>query len=258
VFNMLPKGQVFRDLLAFEPGACTQGALIEILLEKILGKGYYLGTAHGSIVHQGGGWQELHQDQGGHPLPHPEYPFACLIIWTFSGFSLEEGGTYMVPGSHRDASGLNKIRPETDFEKLADNNLVALTAPAGCCVLTDSRLLHSGGKRTAPGSRFAMRSLYLRGMMRQQENQFLSVPDEILEQVSAKLKALMGYKPYNGFGMVDGNVVDPARPKVHVAELSMKRPGEFEQDFDWKYTENARQLSLLDWETFAEYRGAEK
>ncbi|MEO2177135.1 MAG: phytanoyl-CoA dioxygenase family protein [bacterium] len=257
VFNMLPKGQVFRDLIAFEESACQRASLIETLLGKILGKGYYLGTTHGSIVHQGGGLQELHQDQGGTPLPHPEYPLACLIIWTFSEFSLEEGGTYMVPGSHREANGRNKIRPGVEFEKLAEGNLVSLTAPAGCCILTDSRLLHSGGERTARGTRLGMRNLYLRGMMRQQENQYLSVPENILAAVSPKLKALMGYKTFAGFGMVDGNVIDPDRPKVPVAELSMSRPEEFEQDFDWKYTQNARQLAGANWETFAEYLGPE-
>ena len=62
-----------------------------------------MGTAHGSIVHQGGGRQELHQDQGYVPLPHPPYPLACLIIYSYTNFSLEEGATYIVPGSHRDA-----------------------------------------------------------------------------------------------------------------------------------------------------------
>ena len=35
----------------------------------------------------------------------------------------------------------------------------------------------------------------------------------------------------------------------------MSRPGEFDQDFDWKYTEDARRLSELQWDAHAEYRG---
>ena len=255
VFNLLAKGQVFRDLVSLEPSVVQEAELVEDLLGKILGSSYYLGTAHGSIVHQHGGRQELHQDQGFVPLPHPPYPLYCLVIWTYTRFSLEDGGTYVVPGSHRDAAGRNKVRPEAAFEKMAEERIVALTAPAGCCLLTDSRLLHSGGKRTASGTRLASRILYARGMMRQQENQLASVPREIIDAASPKLKGLVGFKPHYGLGMVDGNTIDPARPRVHVGELSMSRPEEFDQDFDWNYTENARQLSLRPWESHAEYRG---
>jgi len=92
-------------------------------------------------------------------------------------------------------------------------------------------------------------------MMRQQENQYLSVPREIVENVSPKLKRLMGFSSYYGLGMVDGNSLDPDQPKIHVGELSMDRPEEFLQDFDWKYTRDAKMLSELDWESFAEYKG---
>ena len=91
--------------------------------------------------------------------------------------------------------------------------------------------------------------------MRQQENQLASVPQEIIDAASPKLRGLIGFKPHYGLGMVDGNSIDPARPKVHVGELSMARTEEFEQDFDWKYTQNAKDLSEKPWESFAEYRG---
>ena len=38
----------------------------------------------------------------------------------------------------------------------------------------------------------------------QQENQFISVPDEIVDQCSPKLRAMMGYKPFGGLGMNNG------------------------------------------------------
>jgi ectoine hydroxylase-related dioxygenase (phytanoyl-CoA dioxygenase family) len=258
VFNLVPKGQVFRDLVALETEAAAGARLIETLLEKILGTGFYLGTAHGSIVGQGGGRQELHQDQGFVPLPHPSYPLYCLIIWTYSEFSLEAGGTYVVPGSHRDAAGNNLVRPDSAFEELADERIVALCAPPGCAVLTDSRLLHSGGKRTAPGHRLASRILYARAMMRQQENQLACVPQTLIDQASPKLRGLLGFKPYYGLGMVDGNAIDPATPAVPIGELSMSRPEEFDQDFDWRYSGDARALAEREWDEWVDYRGPAK
>ena len=241
--NLIPKGQVFRDLIALEPSAAQFGPLVETLLRKILGKGWYLTTAHGSIVHEHGGLQEMHQDQGFVPLPHPPFPLSCLIIWCYTDFDRENGGTYIVPGSHRDAAGNCLVRPETEFEKLAEGRLMAITAPAGTALLTDSRVLHSGGKRTAPGTRLASRILYSRPYMRQQENQLACISDALLDTFSPKLKGLIGFKTYSGLGMVEGNSVDPGKTKVILGELSMSRPAEFEQDFDLRHSEFARSAS---------------
>jgi ectoine hydroxylase-related dioxygenase (phytanoyl-CoA dioxygenase family) len=241
--NLIPKGQVFRDLIALEPAAADQGPLVEELLRKILGKGWYLCTAHGSIVHQGGGLQELHQDQGFVPLPHPPFPLYCLIIWCYTDFDLDKGGTYIIPGSHRHADGSNTVQPGAEFERIADAGVYAVSAPAGTCIITDSRVMHSGGTRTAPGTRYASRILYGRSFMRQQENQLACIPDELLRTLSPKLKALIGFKPHLGLGMVEGNSLDPSKPAIPVGELSMSRPEEFSQDFDWRYSENARLLA---------------
>ncbi len=254
VFNMLAKGRVFRDLAALEPMAASGAPVVEALLEKILGSGFYLATAHGSIVNQGGGRQELHQDQGFVPLPHPPYPLYCLIIWTYSDFDLQSGGTYVVPGSHRNAAGENLVRPEVAFEALAQERIIALEAPPGAAILTDSRLLHSGGKRTAAGTRLASRIFYARAVMRQQENQFV-LPPELIENASPKLHGLLGFKTHYGLGMVDGNAIDPAKPKIPIGELSMSRPEAFDQLFDWKFSEDAKTLAAREWDEFAEYLG---
>ena len=254
VFNMIAKGQVFRDLAALEPIAAIGAPIVEDLLEKILGAAFYLATAHGSIVNQGGGRQELHQDQGFVPLPHPSYPLYCLIIWTLSDFDLESGGTYVVPGSHRNAAGENLVRPEVAFEGLAQERLIALEAPPGAAILTDSRLLHSGGKRTAIGTRLANRIFYARAVMRQQENQ-LVLPTELIENSSPKLRGLLGFKTHYGLGMVDGNAIDPEKPKIPIGELSMSRPEALNQAFDWKFSQDAKNLAARDWDEFAEYLG---
>ena len=94
-----------------------------------------LGCAHGSIVHQGGGLQELHIDQGLMPLPYPPYPLGSLIIWCYSDFSLADGGTYIVPGSHRSANGSTSFHDGVDLLALVDGQpgLVAICAPPGTC-----------------------------------------------------------------------------------------------------------------------------
>ncbi len=197
VNNLVLKGSVFRDAVEFKVSAAQRGSLVDRLLTKMMGKGFGLGCAHGSIVHTGGGLQELHIDQGAVPLPHPPYPFGSLIVWCYTEFNLEAGATYVVPGSHRTASGATSFHDGADLVRLVDAEpgLVALCAPPGTCILTDTRILHCGGRRTAPGTRYAMRCHYNRYFMRalhEQSSANLHVPNDVYEVLSPRLKQMMG------------------------------------------------------------------
>ena len=52
-----------QDVIAFEPRAVQRGEMIERLMRKILGPQMILSSSHGSLVTEGGGLQEIHQDQ---------------------------------------------------------------------------------------------------------------------------------------------------------------------------------------------------
>ena len=197
VNNLVLKGAVFRDAVEFKERAAQRGPLVDRLLTKVMGEGFGLGCAHGSIVHTGGGLQELHVDQGGVPMPYPPFPFGSLIIWCYTEFHLAAGGTYIVPGSHRDAGGTTCFRDGADLARLVDGEpgLVAICAPPGTCILTDTRVLHCGGRRTAPGTRYAMRCHYNRHFLRalhEQSTANLHVPDDVYDALSPRLKQMMG------------------------------------------------------------------
>ena len=197
VANMVLKGAVFRDAVEFKESAAQRGPLVDRLLAKVMGEGFGLGCAHGSIVHRHGGLQELHIDQGGMPLPYPPFPFGSLIIWCYTEFNLEAGGTYVVPGSHRTADGATVFADGADLLRLVDGEpgLVAICAPPGTCILTDTRVLHGGGKRTAEGTRYAMRCHYNRHYIRalhEQSNANLHVPEDVYALLSPRLKQMMG------------------------------------------------------------------
>ena len=202
VNNLVLKGSVFRDAVEFKESAAQRGPTVDRLLTKIMGKGFGLGCAHGSIVHEGGGLQELHIDQGGMPLPYPPFPFGSLIIWCYTDFDLANGATYVVPGSHRQANGATSFRNDADLLQLVNGEpgLVAVCAPAGTCILTDTRILHCGGRRTAPGTRFAMRCHYNRHFIRplhEQSTANLHVPNDVYPELSDRLKQMMGITDNN-------------------------------------------------------------
>ena len=197
VNNLVLKGALFRDAVEFKESAAQRGPLVDRLLTKVMGEGFGLGCAHGSIVHQGGGLQELHIDQGGMPMPYPPFPFGSLIIWCYTPFDLENGATYCVPGSHRNAEGTTRFQDGADLVRLVDGEpgLVAICAPPGTCILTDTRILHCGGRRTAPGTRYAMRCHYNRYFMRalhEQSTANVHVPDDVYGRLSPRLKQMMG------------------------------------------------------------------
>ena len=202
VNNLVLKGQVFRDAVEFNPSAAQRGELVDNLLTKIMGERFGLGCAHGSIVYQGGGLQELHVDQAGFPMPYPPFPFGSLIIWCYTEFNLENGATYLVPGSHRTASGATTFHDGADLVRLVEGEpgLVAVCAPAGTCILTDTRVLHGGGLRIAPGTRYAMRCHYNRWFVRalhEQASVNHHVPDDVYAKLSPRLKQMMGIEVNN-------------------------------------------------------------
>lgn len=202
VNNLILKGQVFRDAVEFKPNVAQKGELVDSLLTKIMGEGFGLGCAHGSIVHQGGGLQELHVDQAGLPMPYPPFPFGSLIIWVYTEFNLANGATYLVPGSHRTATGATSFHSGADLVKYVEGEpgLVAICAPPGSCILTDTRVIHGGGLRTAPGTRYAMRCHYNRHFVRalhEQASVNQHVPPEIYELLSPRLKHMMGINHSN-------------------------------------------------------------
>ena len=197
VANLVLKGAVFRDAVEFKESAAQRGPVVDRLLTKVMGEGFGLGCAHGSIVHTGGGLQDLHVDQGGMPMPYPPFPFGSLIIWCYTEFDLANGGTYVVPGSHRTASGTTSFHHGADLLRLVDGEpgLVAICAPPGTCILTDTRILHGGGKRTAPGTRYAMRCHYNRHFIRalhEQSTANLHVPSDVYPLLSERLRQMMG------------------------------------------------------------------
>ena len=197
VNNLILKGQIFRDAVEFKESAAQRGPLIDELLTQIMGKDFGLGCAHGSIVHQHGGLQEIHIDQGGLPMPYPQFPFGSLIIWCYTEFNLANGSTYIVPGSHRSSDGTTLFAEGVDLTAMIEGEpgLVAICAPAGSCILTDTRVLHCGGRRTATGTRYAMRCHYNRFFVRalhEQSSANQHVPPDVYELLSDRLKQMMG------------------------------------------------------------------
>ncbi len=129
--------------------------------------------------------QAIHRDQWAFdffPFP-PGYEVQCNTIWALNDFTEANGATRLVPGSHRLADRLTIDVADT----------VAAEMPAGSVLFYTGSLYHGGGANTSDAVRYGLNLTYAVSWLRQEENQYLSVPLEMARELPDDLLRLMGY-----------------------------------------------------------------
>jgi ectoine hydroxylase-related dioxygenase (phytanoyl-CoA dioxygenase family) len=129
-------------------------------------------------------------------------------IVAVDAFTAANGGTQVVPGSHRwsddqlagtfAASGVlgaESASRDAELEHLA----VPVELPAGGCVVFAGTLLHRGGRNRSGRSRLAFSHQYCQPWARQQENFVLGVPVHVAREMPEQLQALLGYSIHPPF-----------------------------------------------------------
>ena len=136
--------------------------------------------------------QVLHRDGSIYPVRLPSIPTTLATFWACNDFTAENGGTNLVPGSHRWPHD-REPRPE---------EVVSTVMPRGSVLFYTSNLIHGGGANRATVTRRGMALHYNLGWLRQEENLFLSLPPAIARALPEPLQRLVGYDfggPYLGF-----------------------------------------------------------
>ena len=143
--------------------------------------------------------QPLHQDDGLWPLPRPHPPLVCNTVIAVDDFTIENGATVVVPGSHLWHD--QKVRQPPDVET------IQAEMSAGSMLIWTGALWHGGGEnKTRDQSRLAIDINFNQFYLRQQENQYLGVPREEVRKMPEELQRLLGYRhgaSNVGPGMVD-------------------------------------------------------
>ena len=189
VWNLVNKGQMFRDLL-FHP-------VLRELLPELLGKDYTLSSFTANIAAPGGEPMGLHSDQGYTPRSLP-IRVVVNTAWMLEDHSEANGGTRLVPGSH--------LWPELPEDK-PDVESIAATGPAGTMVMFDGRLWHGTGANRTTCARHLLLGYFCRPWIRPQENFTLSLLDELYEEASSELLGLLGFRTHATLGNVNGVIV---------------------------------------------------
>jgi len=136
-------------------------------------------------IEPGEACQAIHRDQWAFDFfPFPAgYEVQCNTIWAMTDFTPENGATRVIPGSHTLADRLQFREADTE----------PATMPAGSVLLYTGALYHGGGANRSNATRYGVNLTYAVSWLRQEENQYLSVPREVALGLPDDLLRLLGY-----------------------------------------------------------------
>lgn len=239
VWFLFNKGKVFRNLLLKKN--------LRELVGHVLGDEYLLSSFTANIANPGG-VMKMHTDQWWMPLPtKPEHTeirpgsmardsfrghhvgkdpteerplippaVACNIMWMLTDFTPDNGATHVVPGTHQCGR-----QPDAGLDK--DANWIPAVGPAGTAIVFEGRLWHSTGANTSAEPRVGALSYFCAPQFRQQENLMLGTSPEVLEELPDELKALIGFKLWQGYGRIES-------PKTETITRGQHALGELRPD----------------------------
>ena len=145
--------------------------------------------------------QTIHRDQWAFDFfPFPNgYEVQCNTIWAMTDFTEENGATRVIPGSHRYEDKRRFTIEDTEPAEMEKGSVLFYTGS----------LYHGGGPNRSDATRCGLNITYARAWLRQEENQYLSVPREIARELPRSLQKLMGYaRGAYALGYIDGGT-DP-------------------------------------------------
>ncbi len=235
-----------RVWMLVNKGACFVEAIAQphVLqtVRHVLGDDFLVSSFTANIAKPGGVPMPLHTDQWWAPEPtrlgrrnlpvgsmqrtkfdHDEElsdpppmiaPAACSnVLFMLNGMTEENGGTRIVPGSH-----LAGRHPDAERDK--DVATVAAEGPPGCAIITDGRVWHGTGANMGNSERHAMILTLCGPQYRPQENYTVGLRPEVYANANEKVKALLGFKVWSGYGRTaDPTVEFITREDVHLGEM---------------------------------------
>ena len=170
-----------------------------ILLEHC--RNYRIGSLTAIEIWPGETDQYLHTDDGIYPLRIPGMQLQISAMWSLNDFTVENGATRVVLGSHLEADPENFYNRESNKTESGDpKGLVQAVMPKGSLLLYLGTTLHGGGANKTDKPRAGLINTYALGWLRQEENMYLQVPREIADAYPETIRNLLGYQTHRTLG----------------------------------------------------------
>jgi len=151
--------------------------------------------------------QPIHRDQWAFDFfPFPAgYEVQCNTIWALTDFTEANGATRVVVGSNKAEDRLRFEQEDTEPAEME----------RGSVLVYSGSVYHGGGANRTDTVRTGINITYNLAWLRQEENQYLSVPREVAETLPVELLRLMGYaRGAYALGYIDDlrDPIDAVRP----------------------------------------------
>ena len=153
------------------------------ILEHFLDKSLILGSLNSRILRPGDDDQGFHSDIPREML-NMASPVMMNTVWLLDDFSPENGGTRVVPGTHK--SGLGG--PPAGFEVKYYHQP---TAKAGSVLIFNGQCWHAGGANRSTQNRHGLFSHYRKRMLMFQYDPHTNFPAAWFDQLTPRQKQLM-------------------------------------------------------------------
>ena len=156
---------------------------------------YLLNTGQLIQIGPGETVQSLHRDEDAWGYYKQAKPLLQVeAMFALSDFTIENGATQVVPGSHL-------WQPD---RKAEPHEIEQAEMAAGSALLYLGSAIHGGGANTTADQwRRGMFFGFVVGWLRTEENMFLTVPFEMVREMPTRVQELLGYKAHGGIGVVD-------------------------------------------------------
>ncbi len=153
--------------------------------------------------------QPIHRDQWAFDFfPFPAgYEVQCNTIWALTDFTEENGATRLVVGSNLKEDRLAFGPDDTEPAVMG----------RGSVLFYSGSVYHGGGANHSDATRIGLNITYNVAWLRQEENQYLSVPREVAETLPTDLLRLMGYdRGAYALGYIDDlrDPIEAVRPGI--------------------------------------------
>jgi ectoine hydroxylase-related dioxygenase (phytanoyl-CoA dioxygenase family) len=113
------------------------------------------------------------------------YPTNVGVIWALDEFNVENGATFILPGSHNSGNAPT----EAFFKK----NCIRLTCKKGAFILFNARMWHAAGNNSTDYFRHALTLNACRPYMKQRMDWVRFIPQSIVSQLNDQARRIIGY-----------------------------------------------------------------
>ena len=185
VWNLVNKGEPFERAI--------QHPRIMGAMEYLLGGDCTLSSFTVNIIGPGAPNGHLHID---YPLrlmpdPRPSFPLVANSVWLLDDFTLENGATRCVPGSHLRLEG--GPEPEDNYD-----DEVQICGPRGSVLIVNGALWHGSSANHTDGDRVGLLGFFCRSFMKPQQDHLKLASDEVIARASPTLRRLLGFDSMPG------------------------------------------------------------